>query len=163
MCAWSGHVVSAPILLAGLGSSEEGWEMSLARWPRDQVSLSYREKAGSRQPPTLSDGDRVRPASSTPRQELTSLFCPVSGILTLEPPCTQTNGEGAADHGRRLLLMAMRACFTYPSAMSPSTQPPCLLTIPICLPPLPSGVFWWVEHCTRPPLLRPPAGNTGAS
>lgn len=66
------------------------------------MSLTYCEKAGSRQPPTLSDGDHVRPVSSTPRHTASFPLLSVSGILTLEPPCTQTNGEGAADPGRGL-------------------------------------------------------------
>ena len=64
------------------------------------------------------------------------------------------------------LLMAMKACFTYPSAVSPATQPPCLLAIPVCLPParvLPGYFGGWSSHCPRPPSSDPPAGNTGAS
>ena len=110
--------------------------MSSARWPHDQVGLSYREKAGSRQPPTLSDGDHVRPASSTPRQELPSLFCPISGILTLEPPCTQTNGEGAADPGRGLTadgdesLLHLSFCSVPQHSAPLPTHHPCMSALP---------------------------------
>lgn len=57
------------------------------------------EKAGSRQPSTLSDGDHVRPASATPRHRasfplLSRLRDPNTGAF-LHP-----NGEGAADPGR---------------------------------------------------------------
>ena len=110
--------------------------MSSARWPHDQVGLSYREKAGSRQPPTFSDGDHVRPASSTPRQELPSLFCPISGILTLEPPCTQTNGEGAADPGRGLTadgdesLLHLSFCSVPQHSAPLPTHHPCMSALP---------------------------------
>lgn len=59
------------------------------------------EKAGSRQPPTLSDGDHVRPASSAPRHRA---FFPL--LSRLRDPNTgaslHPNGEGAGDPGRGL-------------------------------------------------------------
>lgn len=103
--------------------------------------------------PTLSDGDRVRPASSTPRQELPSLFCPVSGILTLEPPCTQTNGEGAADHGRGLTtdgnesLLHLSFCSVPQHSAPLPTHHPCMPAPPSFQCILVGGAL----HQTTPP------------
>lgn len=126
-----------------------------------RVSLTYCEKAGGADSPQHSV---TRPVSSTPRHTASFLFCPVSGILTLEPPLHPDNGEGAADPGRGLTADGDEGLLHLSFCSVPPPLSPCLLAIPVCLPhpaPLPSSVFGCVEQSlpqtpSSDPLLATP-------
>ena len=125
------------------------------------------EKAGSRQPSTLSDDDHVRPASATPRHRasfplLSRLRDPNTGAF-LHP-----NGEGAADPGRGLTadgdegLLHLSFCSVPHHSAPLPTHHPCMPA-----PRSPPTSFQCIlvgGVVTAPdPLLQPTAGNTGAS